>query len=47
MTYEAGALISKSETEKAFEEAKLLVEAIIKEVKARNPQMELKFEIEE
>ena len=45
MTYEAGALISKTETEKAFFDATKVIEGILNEVKAKNPQLELEFEI--
>ncbi|MDP2653111.1 MAG: hypothetical protein Q8Q08_03670 [Candidatus Omnitrophota bacterium] len=46
MTYEAGALLSLSESQRAFSDAIVLVKQIHKQVKARNPQMELKFDIE-
>jgi len=45
MTYEAGAMVSKHETERAFEDAIKMLEAIFEEVKAKNPQLEIKFEI--
>lgn len=43
LTYEAGALLSKSESESALKDAIALVRKILMETKARNPQMELKF----
>ena len=45
VTYEAGALISLSEAAAAFDDAILLVKEVLKEVKKRNPQIELKFEL--
>jgi seryl-tRNA synthetase len=47
MTYEAGALLSKSEAQKAFSDAIALVKRILAEVKSQNPQFELKFELKE
>jgi uncharacterized protein (UPF0332 family) len=47
MTYEAGSLLSKSEARKAFSDAISLVEGILSEVKSKNPQLELKFELDE
>ncbi len=47
MTYEAGSLLSKSEAQKAFSDATSLVEGILSEVKSQNPQLELKFELDE
>ena len=46
MTYEAGALLSMSESQKAFADAISLVKEITKEVKSQNPQLELVFDIE-
>ena len=46
MTYEAGKLLSKSEAEKAFLDAISLVKRILAEVKSKNPQLELKFNME-
>ena len=43
LTYEAGALLSKSESENALKDAIELVRKILAETKARNPQMELRF----
>lgn len=43
MTYEAGTLISKSESSKSFKDAILLVKAILKKVKSQNPQLELEL----
>jgi uncharacterized protein (UPF0332 family) len=43
MTYEAGALLSPSESEQAFLDSITLVKKILAEVKARNPQIELEF----
>lgn len=45
MTYEAGTLLSKSEAQKAFSDAVAIVRKIMADVKAQNPQMELKFEL--
>ena len=45
MTYEAGILLSRSESEKAFADSVSLVEGILKEVKALDPQLELKFDV--
>ncbi len=47
MTYEAGALLSRSEAQKAFSDASLLVKKIFSEVKSQNPQFELKFELKD
>ncbi|MFH1441213.1 MAG: hypothetical protein ABIH18_04150 [Candidatus Omnitrophota bacterium] len=46
MTYEAGVLLSRSESEKAFQDAIFLIKKILTEVKAINPQLELKFNLE-
>lgn len=43
MTYEAGALLSPSEAEEAFNNAISLVQKILADVKKHNPQMELDF----
>jgi len=43
MTYEAGALMSVSEAEKAFDDAIALTNGILKEVKKQNPQIKLNF----
>ena len=45
MTYEAGALLSMSESQKAFADAIDLIKGIFKLAKAQNPQMELKFDL--
>ena len=45
MTYEAGALLSMSDAEKAFSNAISLVEKILEKVKSQNPQLELKFDL--
>lgn len=47
MTYESGTLLSKSEAEKAFSDAIALVKKIFTEAKAQNPQLELKFQLNE
>ena len=47
LTYEAGTLLSKSEAERAFLDAIELVKRALAEVKSKNPQMELKFELED
>jgi hypothetical protein len=38
-------LLSKSEAQRAFSDAIVLVEKILAEVKTQNPQFELKFEL--
>ena len=45
MTYESGTLLSKSEVQKAFSDAIALVKKIFTEAKAQNPQLELKFKL--
>lgn len=45
LTYEAGVLLSKSESEKAFLDAISLIKKIVSEVKSQNPQIELKFDL--
>jgi hypothetical protein len=45
MTYEAGGLLSRSEAQKAFSDAISLVKKILAEVKSQNPQLELKFDL--
>ena len=45
MTYEAGALLSKSEAQKAFADAISLTQKILEEAKSQNPQMELPFDV--
>lgn len=47
MTYEAGTLIPKSEAQKAFSDAIVLVKKILDEAKFKNPQLELKFEVDD
>ncbi len=47
MTYEAGTLIPKSEAQKAFSDAIVLVKKILAEAKLKNPQLELKFEVDD
>jgi uncharacterized protein (UPF0332 family) len=47
MTYEAGTLLSKSESQRAFSDAIAVVKKILDDLKAQNPQMELKFEPKE
>jgi hypothetical protein len=47
LTYEAGTLLSKSEAQRAFSDAITLVKKILTETKARNPQLELKFDLKE
>jgi len=44
LTYEAGALMSKSDTKKAFSDAQVLVKQVLTEVKSQNPQLELDCE---
>lgn len=43
LTYEAGTLLSRSESKQALNDAILLVKNIFKEVKLRNPQFELEL----
>ncbi len=47
MTYEAGILLTKSEAKKAFSDAVSLIQKILKEVKSKNPQLEIQFELDE
>ncbi len=46
LTYEAGVLLSKSESEKAFLDSIALIKKILSEVKSQNPQLELKFDLD-
>ncbi len=46
ITYEAGILLSKSESEKAFMDAIALVKNVLAEVKSVDPQLELKLDLE-
>lgn len=46
LTYEAGILLSKTEAEKAFLDAIALIKKVLVEVKERNPQLELKLDLE-
>ena len=46
MTYEAGALLSKSEAQEAFSDAISLTRNILTEVKSQNPQLELPFDLD-
>jgi uncharacterized protein (UPF0332 family) len=45
MTYEAEVLITLSDAKQAFGDAISLVQKILKEVKSRNPQIELNFDL--
>ena len=45
MTYETGGLLSRSEAQKAFSDAISSVKKILTEVKSKNPQLELKFDL--
>jgi len=45
MTYETGGLLSRSEAHKAFSDAISLVKKILTEIKSKNPQLELKFDL--
>jgi len=47
LTYEAGTLLSKSEAQRAFSDAIELVKRILTEVKAQNPQLDLKLDLKE
>lgn len=44
MTYEAGGLLSGTESRKAFDDAIVLVQGIWMKVKEKNPQMKFNFE---
>lgn len=46
MTYEAGGLLSKSDAEKAFNDAIMLIKNILAEVKLKDPQLELDFDLD-
>ena len=46
LTYEAGILLSKSESEKALSDAIALIKKILSEVKSQNPQLKLKFDLD-
>ena len=43
LTYEAGALLSGSESKQALNDATLMVKNILKEAKSRNPQLEIEL----
>ena len=43
LTYEAGILISGTDSQKAFADARQLVKEVMEEVKSKNPQLELEF----
>lgn len=47
MTYEAGAVLSRSEAQKAFSDAISLTQGILAAVKSKNPQLELSFDLNE
>ena len=47
LTYEAGTLLSKSEAQRAFSDSIELVRRILAEVKAQNPQLDLKLDLKE
>jgi len=47
LTYEAGTLLSKSEAQRAFSDSIELVKRILAEVKAQNPQLDLKLDLKE
>lgn len=46
LTYEAGVLLSDFEANKAFLDAIALLKKILSEVKAQNPQLELKLDLD-
>ncbi|MBL7085452.1 MAG: hypothetical protein ISS43_05025 [Candidatus Omnitrophica bacterium] len=46
MTYEAGALLSKSEAQEAFSDAISLTQRILLEAKSQNPQLGLSFDLD-
>jgi hypothetical protein len=43
LTYEAGILISGTDSQKAFADARQLVKEVMEMVKSKNPQLELEF----
>jgi uncharacterized protein (UPF0332 family) len=45
ITYEAGMLLSRSETQKAFSDSISLVQKILEEIRTQNPQLKLKLEL--
>lgn len=45
MTYGAGILLTKSEAQIAFSDAISLVKNILIEIKSKNPQLELEFDL--
>lgn len=45
MTYSAGVLLSKTESQIAFSDAISLVKKIFAEVRSKNPQLELEFDL--
>ncbi len=45
MTYEAGGLISTSEARHSLEDAIALLKEIYEQVKIKNPQLEMKFDL--
>jgi uncharacterized protein (UPF0332 family) len=45
LTYEAGTIVSATESKLAFDDAIELVKGILRKAKSQNPQLELKFEI--
>jgi len=47
MTYEAGAVLSKSEAQRAFSDSISLTQGILTVVKSQNPQLELPFDLTE
>lgn len=47
MTYSAGTLLSKTEAQIAFSDAVSLVKKIFAEIRAKNPQLELEFNLDE
>ena len=47
LTYEAGALLSKAEAQEAFTDAISLTKSILTEVKSKNPQLELPFNLDD
>ena len=43
LTYEAGLLLSDTDSQKAFADARQIVKGVLEEVKSNNPQLELEF----
>ena len=46
LTYEAGILLSESESNKAFSDSIFLIQGILTEIKFQNPQLEIPFNLD-